>query len=134
MRHKSPVSGRTDHEVDVCWSEGMAPQSLQELACGPVTGNRIAHRQDRPELVLATLVGPEGGPKVPARLIMVLNVVKLVDRCLPNFHLRADNWYAALIGDSSFHDQRRAVLLTQKDRVAFVELALRTCVERPQDR
>src|SRR5882757_11098754 len=70
--HQLPVAGRADHEVHVRGAEGMSPQALQKLARRSVVGNRIADREDGPELVLAALVGPERGPEMATRLVLVL--------------------------------------------------------------
>ncbi len=49
MRDKRAISRCTDHEVNMCRPERMAPHRREQLTGGTVIGNGIAHRHDGSE-------------------------------------------------------------------------------------
>src|SRR5450432_1475794 len=115
------MPGCADHEVHVCRAEGMPAKALQKLTRRSVVGDRVADREDGPELVLATLVSLERRPEMAAWLVFVLNVVQLVCRRLPDLDRGTGYGLAVCVRDAALHNQRLAVLLSQQDRVALVQ-------------
>jgi hypothetical protein len=84
MRHKRTTPRCTDHEVNMCWAEWVAPHRFEQLACRTVIGNGIAHWHDGSESKGARVVSAKTASQVPFRLIFILNIVQLVGRGLPD--------------------------------------------------
>jgi hypothetical protein len=89
MRDKGAISGRADHEVNMCRPERMAAHRREQLAGGTVIGNGIAHRHDGSEAIGTGRVSTKAGSQVTAGLIFVLNVVELIGRGLPDLDKRS---------------------------------------------
>jgi hypothetical protein len=86
MRDKGAISRRADHEVDMCRPKRMAPHRREQLPGGTIIGNRVAYRHDGSESKATGVVGAKTGPQMPLRLILILNIVELIGRGLPDFH------------------------------------------------
>src|SRR6266404_1772036 len=89
MGDEGTITGRTDHEMNVCRPERMSPHRRQQLAGGTVIGNWIADRHDSPESIATCRIGAETGPQVTLRLIAVLDVIQLIGSRLPNLYQSA---------------------------------------------
>src|SRR4029077_1695990 len=69
MRDKGAISGRADHEVNMCRPEWMAPHRREQLAGVTVIGNGIAHRHDGSEAIGTGCVSTKAGSQVTAGMI-----------------------------------------------------------------
>src|SRR5208337_5495819 len=78
------------------------------------------------------LVGSEAGAQMPPRLRVVLHVVELIRRRLPNLDQGIPYRVPVLRRDRSFDDKRWAILLAQQNRVATLELPLPPRIERAE--
>src|SRR5258705_6684013 len=74
MRDKRAISRCTDHEVNMCRPERMAPHRREQLTGGTVIGNGIAHRRDGSASESGWAVVAENPPHMPVRLIFILNI------------------------------------------------------------
>jgi len=71
---------------------GFSPShGRQQLAHGTVVGYRIADGEDGLESVEPCRIGSKTRPQVPFGLVLVLDVVQLIGRGLPNFDQRTGN-------------------------------------------
>jgi len=75
-------------------------------------------------MVVGTIAGAEAGAQMPLRLCIVLHVVKLIWRRLPDLDQGVAHRFPVLRSDRSFDDKRWAILLAQQDRFATRELTL----------
>src|SRR5258708_25848367 len=100
-RHERAIAGGADHEVHMGRSKRMTPELPEKLACRTVARNRIAHRPDGPERVLAIGAGTERRAEVAMRLAGILDVIELVRCRLPDLHFRTGHDHTVLIGDTA---------------------------------
>src|SRR5882672_7814430 len=134
MSDEGAKAGRTDHEMDVRGAKGMPSHSRQQLARGTVIRDRIADGQDGLESVETCRIGSKARPQVPLGLVLVLDVIQLIGRGLPDFDQRIRNRLPLGISDTAAHHQRLARLLAKQDTVSLREFTLLAGIERPKDR
>src|SRR5260370_12578594 len=86
MRDKGAISRCTDHEVNMCRPERMAPHRREQLTGGTVIGSGIAHKHSGSELEEATAHGAETHPPNPTQLIFFLYISHITLLAPPNLH------------------------------------------------
>ena len=89
MRDKGAISWRADHEVNMCRPERVAPHCREQLSGRTIVRNRIAHWHDGSESEGASGVAAKAAPQMTAWLILVLNIVELIGRGLPDLDKRS---------------------------------------------
>src|SRR5258708_5922246 len=130
MRDKGAISRCTDHEVNMCRPERMAPHRREQLAGGTVIGNGITHRHDGSESEAARTVGAKATPQMPVRLIFILNIVQLIGRGLPDFDKRVCDRPSLGVRNTATHLQWVTLLFPQKNALARSKLSLLSSIER----
>src|SRR5882672_5533714 len=134
MRNKGAISRRTNHEVNMCRPERVAPHCREQLAGRTIIRNRIAYGHDGSESEGAGGVAAKAAPQMTVRLIFVLNIVELIGRGLPDLQKRICDRPALGVRNAATHLQRITLLFPQKNALACSKLSLLSGIERAQDR
>src|SRR5258708_35693440 len=78
MRDKRAISRCTDHEVNMCRPERMAPHRREQLTGGTVLGNGITHSHSGPEAEAGPALAEQTTPHHTARALLTSIAVHLM--------------------------------------------------------